>query len=170
MDETTLRLRPPLRACWMKAGQQKCIPVGNMPLRKTWHVFGAYNWRDDTLVTMLSEHENSETFVAFLEHVLLEVCPTQPIVWVMDNASWHLSAMSQAALSLFEQRVLFCYLPAYCSDLNLLERFWNHLKQQACANRPFADFDAKFAAVLAILDIQNTPAHPDRFHLSKEFR
>jgi hypothetical protein len=49
--------------------------------------------------------------------------------------------------------------------------FWNHLKQQACAHWPSGDFAAKFAAVQeAILDIQNTPKHPDRFHLSKDFQ
>jgi transposase len=154
----------------MKAGQQKRIPVGEMPLHKTRQVFGAYSRRDDTIVTMFSEQENSETLVAFLERVLLHAYPTRPLVWVMDNASWHHSVMSQAAMSLFEQRVPFGYLPAYCSDLNLLERFWNHLKQQACANRPFADFDAKFAAIQAILAIQNTPEHPDRFHLSEDFQ
>lgn len=154
----------------MKVGCQKRIPVGEMPLHKTRQIFGVYNWLDDTVVTRFTDQENSETFVAFLEYILLEVYPTQPIVWIMDNATWHRSLMVQAALSVFEQRVMFCYLPAYCSDLNLIERFWGHLKQQACANHPFADFDTKFAAIQAILEIQNTPSHSDRFHLSKDFQ
>ena len=35
---------------------------------------------------------------------------------------------------------------------------------------PFADFDTTFAAIQAVLDIQNIPTHPERFHLSKDFQ
>jgi len=48
VDETTLNLHPPLRACWMKCGQQKRVPAPGTP--EMHHVFAAYNWQTDNLV------------------------------------------------------------------------------------------------------------------------
>jgi hypothetical protein len=47
MDETTLSLDPVLRACWMKMGVQKRIPLPANQEKKRCHVFGAYNWIND---------------------------------------------------------------------------------------------------------------------------
>lgn len=86
---------------------------------------------------------------------------------VMDNAAYHKSAPSLAALSLFEHRVLVIWLPTYCSELNPIERYWRHLKDRACANKLQDSIDevAK-AAVNAMVD-QNTLTSASRYHVSK---
>jgi putative transposase len=151
----------------MKVGQQKRIPAtrpGSKPHR---HVFGAYNWRKDTVTWTMAQTKNSATFIRFLEELLVKQVPTGRVVLVLDNAAYHKSASALAALSLFEHRVLVIWLPPYCSDLNPIERFWRHLKDLACANKLENQIEDVVKAIEKILNEQNDPASTLRFHLSK---
>jgi transposase len=167
MDETTLTLDPPLRACWMKLGQQKRIPATQPGEKQKRHVFGAYNWKRDTVTWTVAKTKNSATFINFLEELLVKDYPTGRVVLVMDNASYHKSASSLAALSLFEHRVMLVWLPPYCSDLNPIERFWRHLKDLACANKLQDSIEEVVASAEKILKEQNLSASALRFLLSK---
>jgi putative transposase len=165
MDETTLNLHPPLRACWMKQGQQKRISTPGH--QRSHHLFAAYNWKNDTVTWQAAERKDSQHFIAFLEHLLIEQYPTGAVVVVLDNAPYHKSAASLAALSLFEHRVWLFWLPPYCSSLNLIERFWRHLKDTVCVNKLFPNIPDLLAATNACLLAQNDLANSDRFSFSK---
>lgn len=167
MDETTLTLDPPLRACWMKVGQQKRIPATRPGIKQKRHVFGGYNWVKDTVTWTMAETKNSSHFIRFLEHLLVKKHPTGRVVLVMDNASYHKSAPALAALSLFEHRVLVIWLPTYCSDLNPIERFWRHLKDLACANKLQDSIEEVVSAAERILTAQNMPESSLCFHVYK---
>ena len=167
MDETTLTLDPPLRACWMKIGQQKRIAATQPGEKQKRHIFGGYNWLKDTMTWMVAKTKNSATFIDFLEELLVRNYPTGRVVLVMDNASYHKSASSLAALSLFEHRVMFVWLPPYCSDLNPIERFWRHLKDLACANKLQDNIEAVVKSAEKILSDQNLSTSDLRFLLSK---
>jgi len=169
MDETTLTLDPPLRACWMKIGQQKRIPATRPGEKQKQHVFGGYNWLKDTITWTIAKTKNSATFIDFLEELLVKNYPTGRIVLVMDNSSYHKSASALAALSLFEHRVMIVWLPPYCSDLNPIERFWRHLKDLACANKLQDNIEAVVNSAKLILTKQNLATSDLRFLLSKNF-
>ena len=167
MDETTLSLEPPLRACWVKIHTQKRVP---MPLRgekQTCHIFGGYNWRKDTITWTTAQNKNSATFIQFLEELFLKQYPTACILLVMDNAGYHKSAAATAALSLFEQRVIPVFLPPYCSNLNPIERFWRFLKEQTHANRLEDSIDALREQAIRVLSRQNDLCSDHRFSVSK---
>lgn len=151
----------------MKVGKQKRIPLPANQEKQHCHVFGAYNWLNDCISWKLAERKNSETFIAFLEHLLVNEFPTGRVVLVLDRASYHKSAAARAALSLFEQRVLVIWLPAYCTELNPIERFWRHLKDLACANQLWSGLDKVIEAVETVLCQQNDSFHESRFQLSK---
>ncbi len=59
--------------------------------------------------------------------------------------------------------LIACWLPPYCSDLNPIERFWEHLKGFACANKLFPAVSALVDSARACLLNQNDFSHPDRF-------
>lgn len=159
----------PLRACWMKRNQQKRLPAG--PEKRAYlHVVGAYNWRTDTVHCLSVERKNSQTFIEFLEYLLIHCYPTQSIVLVLDNASYHQSAATRAALSLFAHRVHVIWLPVYSPDLNLIERFWRHLKDLACANKLYLNVPALWASVQLILSAQNDPSSSLHLAFSKDFQ
>jgi transposase len=151
----------------MKCGQQKRIPTPGQ--NQVYHLFGALNWRTQEVVYHFASHKNSNSFIEFIEHLMASVTSDVPIVLVMDNASYHHSYLSKAALAVFENRSILSWLPPYCSDLNPIERFWKHLKQYACANRLFKLMTEVLHFVKAMLDIQNDLQHPDRLLFSKTF-
>jgi len=167
MDESTLGWLPVLVACWMKRGCQKRIPTPGQPQWR--HLFGAYNWVTDEVVYQVAEQRNSETFIAFLEHLLQHHSGARPLVLVLDNGSIHHSFASQAAFAVWEDRLLPLFLPRYCSQLNPIERFSKYLKASACANKLFADLNALVASVQQILQQQNDLGSPSRFMLLKYF-
>jgi transposase len=87
----------------------------------------------------------------------------------MDNATYHKSAATCAALSLFDDRVHVLWLPAYCPLLNPIERFWLHLKRLACANKLYSSLNDLIARVEAALLQQNLLTYPARFIFEKSF-
>jgi transposase len=121
------------------------------------------------MFSQVVECKNSQTFIQFLEYLLVEWFHTQKIVLVMDNASYHRSKMVRAALSLFEPRVRVFWLPKYCPQLNLIERFWRHLKDLACANKLDLSIDSLADRVRTILDFQNSSDHVLKMSLLKNF-
>ena len=151
----------------MKRGRQKRVPAPGTP---QWHhVIGAYNWRTDEVIYMTCEKKNSASFCAFIEHLMLSVSHERPIVLVMDNASYHHSAVSKAMLAFYEERSMTVWLPPYCSDLNPIERFWRHLKDNACANRLYKSIDEVVDSVGKVLAKQNDISYSDRFLFSKTY-
>lgn len=165
MDETTIGLLCYLVRCWMPKAQQKRIAT---PGQQKWlHLFGAYHWRTGQIVTMPAPKKNSDAFCLFIEHLFSCVDTDRPVVLVLDNASFHHSAVSQATLAYFEERSMVFWLPPYCSDLNPIERFWRHLKESACANHLFKSIQDTLESVHKFLAIQNDPSHPNRFLFSK---
>lgn len=168
MNETTLTLDPVLRACWVKVGKQKRVPATQLGEKQKQHVFGGYNWNKDTVAWTVAKTKNSATFIGFLEELLVKQYPTRRVVVVMDNASYHKSASSLAALSLFEHRVMLIWLPPYCSDLNPIEGFWLHLKDLACANKLQDKIEDVVSSAEKILNEQNSVASDLRFLLSKK--
>lgn len=151
----------------MKIGRQKRIPATRPGIKQKRHIFGGYNWLQDTISWTTAETKNSAHFIRFLEHLLAQQYPTGRVVLVMDNASYHKSASALAALSLFEHRVMVIWLPTYCSDLNPIERFWRHLKDLACANKLQSNIENVMCTVNKILSEQNDLNSSLHFRVSK---
>lgn len=152
----------------MRRGQQKRIRAFTVSQR-SYHLIGGYNFRTDQVFSQAVECKNSQTFIQFLEYLLVECFPTQKIVLVMDNASYHRSKTARAALSLFEPRVRVFWLPKYCPQLNLIERFWRHLKDLACANKLDLSIDSLADRIRIILHNQNSSDHVLKMSFLKNF-
>ena len=151
----------------MKVGQQKRIPATRPGAKQKRHIFGGYNWLNDTITWTDSKIKNSVAFIVFLEELLVKRYPGKRLILVMDNASYHKSASALAALSLFENRVTIIWLPPYCSDLNPIERFWRYLKDKACANKLQDNIEEVVKAAEKIMMVQNNQTIDLKFHVSK---
>ena len=152
----------------MKRGQRKLVP-GAGPSQSL-HVFGAYDWANGFVSYTTAPRKNTDSFVAFLEHLLSEY-PHQKLILVMDNASYHRSATAQAALSLYADRILVLWLPIYSPFLNPIERFWLHLKQFVVANRLHRSLDDLHLSLVTFFETQqNRWFHPDRLLFIDHFR
>lgn len=144
----------------MKRRQRKRIPAPGTP--EFCHVFGAYNWRSGDVDWLTAHRKNSETFIAFLEHLAFTVYPNQRLILVLDNASYHHSRATTAALAALAERVLVVWLPKYSPFLNPIERFWLHLKNLVAANYLHPNLDSLFQSIDQTMTNQNTPNHPQR--------
>ena len=106
----------------MKRGEQKRFPIPPDTHHRHF-ILRAYDWADDTIAYTLAERTNTTTFMDSVVQLLLDYYPADPIVLVMDNPSYHMSAATRALLSLFDHRVLVLCLPPYCSHLNPINAF-----------------------------------------------
>jgi transposase len=152
----------------MKRGQRKAIPAPGSPCDT--HTFGAYNWRSARVSCQTQDRKNSESFIQFIEYIMLAEYPDVKVVMVLDNASYHRSRASMAALSVFEDRLHVVWLPKYCPFLNAIERFWLHLKTLAAANRLHRAMDELIQAIHDTIFNQNQPDHPDHLDFAQHFR
>lgn len=168
MDESTVGLIYPILKCWMKKGQQKRLATLTGK-RESQVLAGVLNWRSEEVFCRELAACNSEEIIAFFECLFTEVYPNEKLVLVMDNASWHHSYATQAALSLFEDRVLILWLPAYSPDLNPIERFWKHLKANACANYLYASIDDLLNNIQRVIDCHNLFKSDLHLSFSKHF-
>ena len=156
-----------MHACWMKQGQQKIIPALQPGAKQHRHILGAYSWNTDTISWKVTAWKNSQSFLEFIEYLLVECYPTGRLVLVMDNVSYHKSAAVLAALSLFEHRLLILWLPPYCPELNLIERYWKHLKELACANKLHNSIQEVVTSAQFMLSQQNDLTSNFRLLFSK---
>lgn len=149
----------------MRAGTQKRLLANTQP-RSGCLLAGVIDWLTAQVWCQPIPKLAAECLIHFFEWLLTEVFPTDKLVIVMDNASAHRSQTLQAFLSLFEHRLFVLWLPPYSPDMNLIERFWKHLKQRVTANHLFADVQAMSLALQTELASQNSLDYEFRFALS----
>jgi transposase len=152
----------------MRRGQRKHIPAPGSPRYR--HVFGALNWRTQNVDWITAHRKNTDSFIAFLEHLLTTCYPTQRLVLVLDNASYHKSYAALAALSLFQDRLQVIWLPKYSPYLNPIERFWLQLKNRASANQLHLNPERLDIAISQAVANQNTLGHADRLEFTDHFQ
>lgn len=150
----------------MRRGTQTRLPAAPGP-QDFHHVVGALDWRTGQVSHTVTTVKNSQTFIEFLEHLLLTCYPEGGVVLVMDNAPYHRSAAVRAALTLFEHRLLVFWLPPYCPTLNPIERYWRHMKTTATANQLFLTMSDLRANLETVLAAQSQPDHPLRLSFRK---
>lgn len=160
-----MRLNAPIVKCWMKRGQQKRVPLFTAT-RQNQMVAGALNWRNGHVHVRELAHLNSEALIGYLEWLFKDIYPSQTLVLVMDNASFHHSSALQAALAWFDDRVLTVWLPPYSPDLNPIERFWKHLKAN-CANYLYSAIEQLITHIYRLIDCQNSDGHDLQLVFSK---
>jgi hypothetical protein len=69
----------------MKRGQQKTVPALQPGAKQHRHILGAYGWNSDEIRWRVVDWKNSQTFIEFIEYLLVECYPTGRIVlvWTM---------------------------------------------------------------------------------------
>jgi len=123
-------------------------------------IFGALDYASGRLCWHLCDAKSGDTFAAFLTQIA-QTWPTEPLVLVMDNVSYHRAAAVRAWWSAQQGRVIPFWLPAYTPTLNLLERVWRFLKQKLACHRFWADGAGLEAAAAILLARMEAHFHAD---------
>lgn len=120
---------------WAKIGRQPRVPSPGQNEKKV--VYGGVDYANGKITTMISDTKSGFHFIAFLT-LLLRTYAGRRIRLVCDNARYHHTRAVQDWLDGHRRWIEVYWLPAYCPDLNLIERLWGHLKRTVLANVLFA--------------------------------
>ncbi len=123
-------------------------------------VFGALDYGSGKVTWRMHPTKSGDAFAAFLEQVA-QTWPTEQLVLVMDNASYHRAPVVKAWWAAQDRRITPFWLPVYSPHLNLIERVWRFLKQKLACHRFWADIDGLTAAVTILLDHIEAHFHSD---------
>ena len=109
--------------------------------RQRYNVLGALNAVTHELITEINTtYINAHSICALLRKIA-SAGVGLPITLVLDNARYQKCALVQDFAK--ELGIELLYLPSYSPNLNLIERLWKFMKQEALNSRTLQDF-AKF--------------------------
>jgi hypothetical protein len=127
LDESDIHLHPKLRKVWMFKGQQKKILTSGA--NEKLHIFGALNYVTNKVSYDIYSHKTQWQLETFLLKLFTEDYPHDYLVTVIDSVRYHKTPFIADLLDYYSDRVFVLWLPKYCPELNLIERFWGHMKQ-----------------------------------------
>ncbi len=104
--------------------------------------FGSFNLQTGYLVTSFHDRGNALTTIEHFK-ILREHYGDKPIVFLLDNASWHKTLSVQEYC--IGNNITLVFLPPYAPELNPIERVWSFLKSKVknvyfSTTKKFTDF------------------------------
>ena len=115
----------------------------------------------------VTAHKRSGDFLAFLKWVNEDVYADRKHIFLfLDNGSIHKTKAVVQYLSAQRDRLTVIWNPTYTPNLNLIERFWGHLKRSAIHNYYFKSVENLEAAInTAVRTLNRNKNHPLRLRL-----
>lgn len=149
IDETILRLFPPLRSAWTEQGTQADVPVSGRNDRRV--LYGAINIRTGHRIVRIGQSMKAPEFHDFL-HLLRRSYRGRRLCLLIDK---HGSHRTPTTLRLAEQLgIRMLWLPTQSPELNAMDHLWRHLKKRVAANREYPTIDDEAQAARAwVLDL-----------------
>lgn len=116
---------------------------------------------------LITQKKRSGEFLEFLPWLLDDLYGDRDQIWLfLDNCSIHHTKAVDACFAARRERVHVIWNACYTPNLNLIERFWGHLKRSAIHNYFFQTVDNLEQAILdAVLTLNKQPHHPLRLKL-----
>ncbi len=150
MDETDLRLFPPLRAKWAPKGKSAKVILSGHNAKRV--VFGAINIKTGKRLFLLTKTQTSEEFQIFLTYIRKHYRGWK-ITILLDGDSSHTAAASQKLAKSF--RIHLEWLPVRSPELNPMESIWRDGKQTICANRQYSSIEEAAVKFITYLELQS---------------
>jgi len=122
---------------WAPIGQQAKVPIWGSHDRR--FLTGALSIKTGDYVDYLSSEFHQEQFQAFL-HQIRSHWRGWRIVLFLDRNTPHKAHRSQRLAR--ELAIQLRWLPKACSELNVLDQLWHHVKEDVAANEPTPNLDA----------------------------
>jgi transposase len=131
-------------------------------------VFGALDAMTAEATVMVTESKRSRDFLEFLPWLLDEVYAEREKVFLfLDNCSIHHTKAVEAYFAAQSDRVEVIWNACYTPNLNLIERFWGHLKRSSIHNYFFKTTENLERAIMTSVHAMNRNAdHPLRLKLT----
>ena len=136
LDSTIFSEVPPLRAMWAPIGQQACVPVIGSHERR--FLTGVMNIKTGDYLDAVSDEFHQEHFQTMLAQMRRHWRGWH-IILFLDRNSSHTADASQALARVLG--IHLRWLPKACSELNVMDQLWRHVKNDVAANEPTPNVD-----------------------------
>ena len=147
VDETDLRLFPPLRAGWAKRGEPAAVPISGGNAKRV--VFGALNVWTGTRLLLARRQQRGADFRVFLDQVRGRWRGWH-VALLLDEDSSHTAGDSVALAEDLGMELL--WLPKRSPHLNPMDHLWRHGKAVVCANRQHQSIEEQVQRFLRYLE------------------
>ena len=130
-------------------------------------VFGALDAMTGEVTALVTEKKRSGEFLDFLDWLVEEIYGDREHVYLfLDNCSIHHTKAVREYIERHNGRLTVIWNATYAPNLNLIERFWGHLKRSAIHNYYFQTVDNLEKAIIkAVTRLNRQKNHPLRLHL-----
>lgn len=129
---------------WGLRGEPLAVPAAGQDRRIP--VFGALDALTGRLTTHIADRKNSKNFLIFLAR-LLRGYPERHIFLFLDNSSIHHAKAVARFIADHKTHLTIVWNAEYAPELNLIERYWKHLKEKAIHNYFFGSVEALETAI-----------------------
>jgi transposase len=141
MDGVHPRHNPVAAYGWIKRGTDKTMESNTG--RSRVNINGAVDIARLKVVVEFGDAVNAQSTIALLRRLEARHRKAKTIYVYCDNARYYRSRLVQAYLQ--GSKIKLIFLPAYCPNLNLIERLWKYFRKQVLYNRYYEQF-AEFKA------------------------
>ncbi len=119
------------------------------------------------VTTLITQRKRSAEFLEFLRWLLDDIyADTDHLYLFLDNCSIHHTRAVEAFIAEHRHRLTVIWNATYAPNLNLIERFWGHLKRSAIHNYYFETVENLEDAIMkAVNSLNRNKDHPFRLHL-----
>jgi len=129
---------------WGLIGEQSTVPSAGQNRRVP--VFGSLNPISGRLTVNLPGRKNAEAFLTHLK-TLRKAYQGRHIILFLDNCSIHHAKKVRRYLADHKKHFTIIWNAAYTPELNLIERYWGHLKAKAINNYYFGTVEELEVAI-----------------------
>ena len=118
--------------CWLRKGKTTYMPSTSG--RHRLNIVGAFNIEDFNLYFKADESNcDHKTILSFFKKLEREMADEiHSIIVILDNAAYHRHPEIMEFLK--TSTIILWFLPPYCPNLNLIERFWKFAKKHLVVN------------------------------------
>ena len=114
-------------------------------------MFGGLDYASGRSVYQIHPRKDEDAFMTFLDELAHTFPTDEPVVVVLDNASYHKSYAVREWWRAHADQFQPFFLPAYSPQLNLIERLWRYLKDKLACHRWWNDLDRLIQATKTLL-------------------
>jgi transposase len=154
-----------LSYCWSPRGRRVIVPSAGQNRRVP--VFGALDAISGEVTALVTARKRSGEFLDFLRWLLDDIYADREHVYLfLDNCSIHHTRAVRQYMDAHRDRLTVIWNATYAPNLNLIERFWGHLKRSAIHNYYFQTVENLEKAIMhAVNRLNRQKDHPLRLRL-----
>lgn len=137
MDAVHPQHNPVLAGGWIKRGKR--FRLKSNTGRRRLNINGVVDVQRLAVVVRFDETIDAYSTIALFKQIEAAYPQARTITIICDNARYYRAKLVTEYLE--HSRIRLEFLPAYCPNLNLIERFWKFFKRQVLYNRYYETFD-----------------------------